>query len=351
MEIVGRKASGQRRQLTPGRRPVQVERWNLDFLAQADQLLQRFLAQDISESTRRTYTPHVKQFKAFCHRMERKPQPDPDMVAMWVMGRALHGYKTSYIELGVHAVARWSMEESGSAGLWDHAVVRRAVQAAARVAGTRQDPKLPIMADLLAGMVRKMLRDDVASGFHVARDAAMLLVAWCGMFRSAELREMRWEHLVISREGVRVYVPTSKTDQGGQGAWVFMADAGGVINPVRALKRLHAAMEHPQTGHVFAAAQHKPNTPLSTTTMNVRLRAALRRAGINEGALHLFGMHSLRRGGATDAAAAGVPVRLIMLQGRWKSDCVRRYLYALPQQRFAWVVKMLERVGARSRRS
>ena len=37
----------------------------------------------------------------------------------------------------------------------------------------------------------------------------------------------------------------------------------------------------------------------------------------------LFGMHSLRAGGATAAANAGVPDRLFKRHGRWKSESAK----------------------------
>ena len=37
----------------------------------------------------------------------------------------------------------------------------------------------------------------------------------------------------------------------------------------------------------------------------------------------LFGMHSLRAGGATTAANAGVPDRLFKWHGRWKSETAK----------------------------
>lgn len=73
----------------------------------------------------------------------------------------------------------------------------------------------------------------------------MLLVGWCGMsmlcFAAQScLAAMSWTHLVFRDGGVMIYVPCSKTDQGGQGNWVYVADAGGALNPVAALRCLPA---------------------------------------------------------------------------------------------------------------
>ena len=47
-----------------------------------------------------------------------------------------------------------------------------------------------------------------------------------------------------------------------------------------------------------------------------------------------FGCHSLRRGGATFAASAGVPPYFIKLQGDWSSDCYTRYIALSTDSKF-----------------
>jgi len=56
---------------------------------------------------------------------------------------------------------------------------------------------------------------------------------------------------------------------------------------------------------------------LSYSTARETLLSALETLGLNK---KHFGLHSLRSGGATAAAAAGVEERLFKKHGRWKSD-------------------------------
>ena len=73
-------------------------------------------------------------------------------------------------------------------------------------------------------------------------DEALFVVGWSGMFRSAELVAIKWEHIHFCPQGgVIVFVPQSKTDP-GEGAWVFLSrgqDHNLGVCPVRALKQLH----------------------------------------------------------------------------------------------------------------
>jgi hypothetical protein len=70
------------------------------------------------------------------------------------------------------------------------------------------------------------------------------------MFRSPELVGVTWQDVCFSAEGARalIYVPLSKTDQVGQGAWVFIAACREelLMCPVAALRLLkgEADREH-----------------------------------------------------------------------------------------------------------
>ena len=57
-----------------------------------------------------------------------------------------------------------------------------------------------------------------------------------------------------------------------------------------------------------------------------RLRHWLEEIGVGKERLSQYGFHSLRSGGATDAARNGVEERYIKEAGNWKSDAVRGYM-------------------------
>ena len=113
----------------------------------------------------------------------------------------------------------------------------------------------------------------------------------------------------------------------------------GVVDAVRQLRaRAHGALR----GAVFTAKQPvsveeaASLQALTTDTMRARLRKTLQQIGVQE--VELFGFHSFRRGGATAAHLGQVSERQIMVHGRWKSDCVRKYMYLTAQDEQAWGV-------------
>jgi integrase len=60
------------------------------------------------------------------------------------------------------------------------------------------------------------------------------------------------------------------------------------------------------------------------TSANVRalIRSRLKKCGITPSQ---YSTHSFRRGGATEAAKAGIQDSTIQRHGRWKSTCFMRY--------------------------
>ena len=57
--------------------------------------------------------------------------------------------------------------------------------------------------------------------------------------------------------------------------------------------------------------------PIAYTSTRDTVMAAVQDIGLNR---KLFGLHSFRRGGASEAARRGGPDRLFKKHGRWKSE-------------------------------
>ena len=62
------------------------------------------------------------------------------------------------------------------------------------------------------------------------------------------------------------------------------------------------------------------NEPISYSRIRELFKEALRKLGYNDS---LYGLHSMRIGGATSAAKAGIGHALLKSHGRWKSDVAK----------------------------
>ena len=109
----------------------------------------------------------------------------------------------------------------------------------------------------------------------------------------------------------RLLIKQSKTDPFRQGVEVFLGRTDAAICPVSALVQ-YIGIRSPSPGPLFVL---QSGTPLTHTYLVSHLRAALRRAGLDDAQ---FNGHSFRIGAATTAASQGLEDSLIQTLGRWR---------------------------------
>ncbi len=142
----------------------------------------------------------------------------------------------------------------------------------------------------------------------------------------------------------------SKTDQQGAGAAVGLASVSASGIPIAAIARRHQAWLQAQGVGPGEAWFVRPGRGGQAwrrwrrEEFAERLRAmisALQGQGwAQEIELQDIGSHSLRRGGATAAANAGVSVDDIKAHGRWRSDAVEVYIRRSAERRLRVVASM-----------
>lgn len=316
---------------------VPVQEWSRGFIQDLDQNWEAYLKMDVAPSTIRTYDAGVQRFVLFCQKLGVAHEPTPARVAQFLIGCARSNYALSTIRNSVSALQRWAADSYAQDGLGHDPLVVRAMKVAGRMAVLTKRQKLPLTAGQLKRIIDYVYRAEPA--YIAARDSALFQVGWAGMLRSSELVGLCWEHVQFPQQGgVMLYLPQSKTDP-GQGSWVLLAAGSAGISPALALRQLRLFVGGSMAkGPVFLPKVGAVKA-LAKATVAVRLRKALQRTGVEN--WEWYAAHSLRRGGATHAAAAGVPLRFIMLMGRWKSDVVREYMYYTPQQVLEASHKML----------
>lgn len=191
-----------------------------------------------------------------------------------------------------------------------------------------KNKKEPITPDILNRIV---LKYGYSSSLKDIRLCAMTLLAYAGFLRHSELAELKLCDIVVYDTHVKCFIEKSKTDQYRDGAWVIVAATGNPTCPVNMLhKYMNAAGISPGDSHdfLFRRLTFKKSSnsyvlragKLSYSTCRDLFKAALNEIGVDE---TCFGLHSLRAGGASAAAAVGVPDRLFKKHGRWLSDSAK----------------------------
>jgi len=203
-----------------------------------------------------------------------------------------------------------------------HAVVSETLKGIRRTIGTAQTGKLP----LLTADLQKLLAH-VPDNLAGVRDRALLLVGFAGAFRRSELAALDVEQLEFNSDGLVVLLDFSKTDPEGKGERVAIPfGSHHATCPVRALKKWLADARF-ESGPLLRAVNRHGRVSvegLRGNSIAAIVKRACRTAGYNA---KEFAGHSLRAGLATQAAANGVPERLIMRQTRHCSvTTLRRYI-------------------------
>ena len=173
---------------------------------------------------------------------------------------------------------------------------------------------------------------------------AALATAFCGLLRAAEMALQPGEtwhpELNLSRADVKFYydehgalyvvlmMRPCKNGKYLRGKTVPIVLAGGgtLVDPVSALWELYAGDPVPESvEHVtplFRIRSRGTTGSLTVDQVRIEVKTLMSSLGLDPAR---FGAHSLRIGGATAAAAAGVPPSVIRVMGCWNSDIFEIY--------------------------
>ena len=130
----------------------------------------------------------------------------------------------------------------------------------------------------------------------------------------------------IENDMLKLFIQSSKTDHYRDGTWIVVASSGKATCPVTMMNRYLERARLSYDSPLFCQ--------LSKTKYGYKPRSkGLRYSRLRELVLEAFkeivpdisaiGTHSLRSGGATAAANAGVPDRLFKRHGRWASESAK----------------------------
>ncbi|XP_033755155.1 uncharacterized protein LOC117338074 [Pecten maximus] len=156
----------------------------------------------------------------------------------------------------------------------------------------------------------------------------MCLLGFAGFLRFSELVNIKRSDLEFFQKYMTIIIPRSKTDVHGSGSELVISRTATDLCPVSMVERyLNAAHILPNsTDYIFRQLSYcklsncyrlRNSGPLSYTRAREILLEKLEIIGLDS---KRFGLHSLRSGGATAAANAGVIDRMFKKHGRWKSD-------------------------------
>lgn len=204
-------------------------------------------------------------------------------------------------------------------------VVKNVLQAARHTLARPKVRKSPFTKPLLERLYREL----ASSSLQDLQTLTLVVLGYAGLLRWDDLANILVDEIVVKSTYMALFLEVRKNDQFRHGNWVFISRWQSDMCPVSLVERL--IEEGDLVGHVklFGRIQRKKKGrqvirgSLSYSRARELLREALVRIGADP---DTYGLHSLRSCGASAAAAAGVPDRLIQRQGEWRSDAMKVYL-------------------------
>ena len=178
--------------------------------------------------------------------------------------------------------------------------------------------------EMLTALVQSL---GVPPSLSELRLAASCLLAFAAFLRYDEMAKLRCCDIAFSEESMTVHILSSKTDQYRQGDTVLVARTGSSTCPVAMMERYfaQAGLLHSSSLLVFRGITRtkrgerlRATGGLSYTRMRELFITKWRELGC---ATDRLGLHSLRAGGVSAAASAGVPDHLFKCDG-----CCRQML-------------------------
>jgi integrase len=169
----------------------------------------------------------------------------------------------------------------------------------------------------------------------VARDSALLLLAFASALRRSNLVTIRVEHITYHESGMDLYIPRSKTDGQGKGRILSVPKALGDKCPVRAVAHWLAVSDIAE-GYIFRSVNKHGHVGLGKLDVGSVGRIVKRAVTLSGRDASEYSSHSGRSGFVTSAAMAGMPTFQIASVTDHKGiQSLQKYMRVIEQRRIA----------------
>lgn len=293
----------------------------------------RYAALAIAPSTRRAYSTGERRFLSFCQLHRLDALPATDMVLSCFAAFLTRTVKPGTIKSYLSAVRNMHLELGFADPSMTTTLLPRVLRGICRVQGTAPEKtKLPMTMPVLRQVLAALQASEAYSAADKAMLRAAMLFAFHGFLRCGEFTVPTSGSGLpcATRADVRVeadppslvfQLRRSKTDPDGNGVDIHIGPSAPPVCAVLAMATYLAVTTASPSAPLF---QYSSGAPLHRESFVEDVRKLLVAAGVDN-SRHYAG-HSFRIGAATTAALCGTPEWVIRAMGRWRSDCVYRYI-------------------------
>jgi len=284
------------------------------------------LEQSLAPSTVKKYKATFKHWKAWSADQNVTSLPaDPLHVALYLVKKVNESESPAPVSAAVHAIS-WFHQISGHPDPCRADVVGRVHQAAMRQLSGPRVRKLPLSKSVLNRLGNVLSVDKLLE----LQTLTLITLGFAGCLRWDDLSNIFVDSLAIHRDYMAIFLTSRKNDQLREGSWVFINRWKGSLCPVALIEQFLEQGGHESNARLFGRIRSVNGGQVVVGAMSYSrarelIRSALSRIGEDP---DRYGVHSLRSGGVSVAAAAGVPDRLIQRHGGWKSEAGMKSYFA-----------------------
>ena len=168
-----------------------------------------------AKNTIRDYKSDFKDFSLFCSKHGLKSMPsEPKIVSLYLTNMSKNSiYSTLKRRLAsinvMHKYKGYYLDTR-------HPIIIENLMGIKRQIGVHQKAKKPLLYNDLKQII-KIINELSISDLRKLRDKALILVGFSGGFRRSELVSITRDDVEFVKEGVKIFVKKSKSDQSGEG--------------------------------------------------------------------------------------------------------------------------------------
>jgi len=279
-----------------------------------------------AKNTIRAYKSDFRDFGLFCAQNGFKSIPsEPKIVSLYLTKLSTIDVKMSTIKrrlvsIGIiHRLKGHYLDTK-------HPSIVENLMGIKRRKGSIQKGKKPLLINNLTKLINVIDNQNI-NEIKILRDRTIILIGFSGGFRRNEITSLDYEDLDFVKEGMKINIKRSKTDQFGEGSVKGLPYFDNkkycpVISSQKWIK-----ISNIRSGPLFRRFNKGLNLSenrLTDQTVALLIKKYLNLSGIDS---NNYSGHSLRSGFATSAAEAGAEERSIMaMTGHKSTEMVRRYI-------------------------
>ena len=279
-----------------------------------------------ANNTVRAYKSDFNDFGLFCAQNGFKSIPTtPDIISLYLSYLSSKDIKVSTLKRRLVSI-KVLHKLKGHYLDSKNPIIIETLMGIKRRKGSVQRGKKPLLINNLKQIIN-IIDKDSKEEIKKFRDRSIILIGFSGGFRRNEIVSLDCEDLDFVKEGLKIDIRRSKTDQFGEGFTKALPyfDSSRYC-PVVSLKKW-IEISKITSGPVFrrfSKGSKLSKKRLTDQTIALLIKKYLELAGIES---KNYSGHSLRSGFATSAAESGAEERNIMaMTGHKSTEMVRRYI-------------------------